>query len=575
MQQKVKMLVRLLKPRSKRVVALVFVFYVLASVVIPISRAGAQALDPCISDALKKDTVWFVGCGGSANCGPGIGGGTTSGLVWPFATKAQSQYTPDPPYRVDEGWDIQDKAGAPVYAIAPGKIHVLTPNPNGFGNDYPTQELDSSIGGPTTWIYYGHVHALPSVIDQHVSAGQQIATANKTNPDNSSAAPPGWLEIGFAKPGTDAPVAGGYEGVPTQAGQQMKNLLINAQPGAGGGGSGVGCSCSANLVGADNEEQIWNYLIGQGLSPIAVAGLMGNFQTETAGTWDPRINNGSPPIYSDFPRSNTIAYGIAQWLGGRQDALVQKARSAGVIAGSLGLQLDFAWGELTGDYKSSVLEPLKDPNLTIQQAAEIVFRSYEAPGDSSLPARQANATAIWQKYNGRATGSGGSCVGGTCISNIGTATGTAAILCEAQKYDGIFYQKGGGHGYAASRQACPESAVASAAATSSPGSPGPCATDCSGLVAVAIDAVYGKSYEWTVNGSGVMEGGGAEFWKLIPIDQVKAGDIVTRTDHVDIVDHIVGSTVYTFGSHAPGVKTGPDTTDKSYWTGAYHWAGGG
>ncbi|HSX36567.1 MAG TPA: M23 family metallopeptidase [Patescibacteria group bacterium] len=155
--------------------------------------------------------------------------GTTNGLVWPFATKDSSQYN-----RIDQGWDIQDKAGAPVYAIACGTLNTYNPDPGGFGNDYPVEHLDSSIGGPSDWVYYGHVHIIPSLRGQHVSAGQLIAYANTTDPQNGSNAPPGWLEIGFAQPNTDAPVdSATAESVVTQSGQKMHDTLISATPGAG------------------------------------------------------------------------------------------------------------------------------------------------------------------------------------------------------------------------------------------------------------------------------------------------------------------------------------------------------
>jgi len=157
-------------------------------------------------------------------------GNSDTGLVWPFASKDTSQYN-----RVDQGWDIQDRPGAPIYAIAPGTLHIFKTDPGGFGNDYPTEELDSSIGGPTNWVYYGHVHIIPSLNGKHVTAGQLIAYANRSNPENGSAAPTGWLEIGFAQPNTDAPVDKGGETAATAAGQKMKDILINAQPASGGG----------------------------------------------------------------------------------------------------------------------------------------------------------------------------------------------------------------------------------------------------------------------------------------------------------------------------------------------------
>lgn len=370
-------------------------------------------------------------------------GTTATGLVWPFATKDPSQYN-----RVDQGWDIQDKAGAPIYAIAPGKIHVYTPNPGGFGNDYPTEELDNSIGGPTSWVYYGHVHVLPTVVDQHVNAGQQIAVANSTDPENGSAAPPGWLEIGFAQPGSDAPFDSGSGA--TVAGQKMKDLLLNATPGAStgqGSGSTAGsqncgnCDCSS-LAGADNEEKIWNYFRGKGLGPKQTAALMGNFESETCSTWDPRIvNDPTCSVFSDSPVPGK-AYGIAQWTGGRQDALVQQANRAGVIPGTLCLQLDFAWGELNGSsYKSSVLDPINATD-DLATMVHIINSSYEASGTSDQP-RYDYAVGILAKYgNGNSTISTSSCSTGAVTVPPGTAQQLALDLLQ-KHYQGTI----NGHTY--------------------------------------------------------------------------------------------------------------------------------
>ena len=77
--------------------------------------------------------------------------------------------------------------------------------------------------------------------------------------------------------------------------------------------------------------------------------------------------------------------------------------------------------------------------------------------------------------------------------------------------------------------------------------------------------------------NGSMEGGGAQYWKPIPIAQAQAGDIVTTDSpdgHIEIVDHISGNSIVTFGSHHTGTQTGAITTSTSYWvTGAWRWMG--
>ena len=61
-----------------------------------------------------------------------------------------------------------------------------------------------------------------------------------------------------------------------------------------------------------------------------------------------------------------------------------------------------------------------------------------------------------------------------------------------------------------------------AAAASTTKDPGPCSTDCSALVSVAVDAVYNENFDWTVNSAGYMDDGGKD-WEL-PL----VAELVTR-----------------------------------------------
>ena len=171
-------------------------------------------------------------------------------------------------------------------------------------------------------------------------------------------------------------------------------------------------------------------------------------------------------------------------------------------------------------------------------------------------------------------------ISAACKNSSGVVTGNAAILCAAEEYNNIYYFWGGGHeSYSAFRSACPLSSLSSAADTSTASNPGPCATDCSGLVSVALNQAFNTStYSMTVSGAGVMEGSGAQYWQKLPsIYDATTGDIVTLADgqgHVEIVDHISGSMIYTFGSHETGSKTSEISSPVSYWTGgAYRWVG--
>ncbi len=215
--------------------------------------------------------------------------------------------------------------------------------------------------------------------------------------------------------------------------------------------------------------------------------------------------------------------------------------------------------------------------------SELQYATGQLSQDQSLNNPNPSGTSTSSLTSGCLSSSAGSScsVDGQTVS----PSSTSSILCEAVKYEGIYYQWGGGHGYTAFRQACPESSISSAAASSTSSSPGPCATDCSGLVSVAVDAVYNQTYSMAVSDStGQMIGDGSQYWQPITLNQVQAGDIATfhgitssgPDGHVEIVVSYNQTTgiLTTFGSHYTGSKTGTDTsTGSSYYTQFYRWIG--
>ena len=104
------------------------------------------------------------------------------------------------------------------------------------------------------------------------------------------------------------------------------------------------------LTGNTNEERIWNYLIGKGMSSAGAAGLMGNLYAESAlnpknlqntsekklgytdDSYTAAVDNGS---YSNFVR-DSAGYGLAQWTyWSRKQNMLEFARAAGKSVGDL------------------------------------------------------------------------------------------------------------------------------------------------------------------------------------------------------------------------------------------------
>lgn len=187
------------------------------------------------------------------------------------------------------------------------------------------------------------------------------------------------------------------------------------------------------LTGNNNEEKIWNFLIGKGLSKAGAAGLMGNLYAESAlnpqnlqnsyekklgytdSSYTAAVDSGS---YNNFVR-DSAGYGLAQWTyWSRKQNMLEFARAAGKSIGDLEMQLDFLFKELSEGYKS-VLAVLKAAT-TVKAASDSVLLNYERPADQSDTVKTKRAgygQTYYDKYAG-AAGNGGSIMGYTNSSLV-------------------------------------------------------------------------------------------------------------------------------------------------------------
>ena len=138
----------------------------------------------------------------------------------------------------------------------------------------------------------------------------------------------------------------------------------------------------ANLVGETNIERAFNFLItkeGCGLSPMAAAGVIGNFCEESGAN----SNGGdiNPTALSGIAGENS--FGIAQWnpapaAGNRLGALQDFASSLNLTYTSLYAQLLWTRKELTSLPYLGYAELKR--SKTPAEAAKIFMRKFERPG---------------------------------------------------------------------------------------------------------------------------------------------------------------------------------------------------
>lgn len=318
----------------------------------------------------------------------------------------------------------------------------------------------------------------------------------------------------------------------------------NTTPTSTGSANGDTTYISGTPPGADPEEQVWNFFVAKtGLSPAATAGIMGNIQAEshfdptegqTKGAWEDmstrNINEGGGG-----------GVGLVQWDGGRRPAYINYAKEHGADPKDIVPQLNYIWDELNHSYKTSTLDRIT-ADTTPTSAAFDFHKYYEGSADSPerVQGRMNNATAIMQKYASLADSESlnAACAASNSLSpECASAVGRARIICQAEKYDTVSYYEGyeGGHqGAAAWHASCPVIGPS-------------CYLDCSGLVNIAIYDVYGVELNENTDSERADVG---KYWQEIKPSDLQPGDIVQPMQtHVEIIDHVQGNTLFTFGAH--------------------------
>lgn len=238
-----------------------------------------------------------------------------------------------------------------------------------------------------------------------------------------------------------------------------------------GGGPVGGCGGSAE----ENKKQIWDFLLGKGLSESAAAGIMGNMQQESG--FMPTADNGKTMGFQDSTGKG--CRGVVQWCHGRNSGLDDFAKQHGKSWDCLGLQLEYMWYEMTETEQGQVtasgekLEiPLPDAlngkdfkakgkytDRSGPYAAAQIFHDYFERANTAKGehlGRGDNADAIYKEMTGKNPGKFGG----------GSSGGSAAPSESSSANDKVSDSESAGDG------ACPTAGEDS----------GPVPGDCGGLV---------------------------------------------------------------------------------------------
>ena len=162
------------------------------------------------------------------------------------------------------------------------------------------------------------------------------------------------------------------------------NQYIGQQAPAGGPGfTGV----LPKIAPGAAAHQIYTFFKGKGLSDVAIAGILGNWQQESS------LNPGL---------TGSSGLGLAQWIGSRRTGAYALAAKEHVPPTSLALQLQWAWSEMTGSH-GSVLPALRGAR-TPADAASVFETIFEGAGIPAMGNRIAYANQFFAQ--GLAAGGG-------------------------------------------------------------------------------------------------------------------------------------------------------------------------
>lgn len=145
----------------------------------------------------------------------------------------------------------------------------------------------------------------------------------------------------------------------------------------------------------DNARLAFDYFVGQGLSPVQAAGIVGNLQGESGQGLNPlAVNPGDG-------RDGSDSVGIAQWNSTRAQALKDYAASKGASWNDLNTQLEFLHQELKGPESAAYKGLLAA--ATPEEAGRAML-AYERPKDwnkpGAHPERGQYAAKVFASYGG-------------------------------------------------------------------------------------------------------------------------------------------------------------------------------
>lgn len=291
-----------------------------------------------------------------------------------------------------------------------------------FGGSDPESDLASGFGGSADMDDLADSRPPSYSDDDDSDAGSESsneddgtalgAMKNGLSPNPAKSAPTKMklgvamiaaMSIGIAMfSGVGASVVGGIGASNNNAARSAAAFTGNC---SSGNATGTGDSVNVSANGGVSQSQssgdaheraryIYSLLLGVGMSPHVAAGVLGNIQVETAGTFSPQIDNPNDVGLESF--------GIVQWRAGRRSAVEGYMQAAGVNPNASGFKQ-----EIGGNFR-----PLDD-EIKKALAAQVAYLAHEnATGEAGAWAKvssMGSATEVadafdqyWERSDGGA-----------------------------------------------------------------------------------------------------------------------------------------------------------------------------
>ncbi len=341
-----------------------------------------------------------------------------SGCGGPSAGESKPFSWPTDEKKVDEEWsddhqglDFDVKEKSPVYAVDSGEVIKVADNQIWIRHEKAVE------------FHYEFFHDMSVKVGDKVVRGQQIGTSGSGDEEEGASGEHLHFELWVDQKGD--------------------GKLVNTDPkeesfGETPTASGSSCGCGGGpLVGSNEQQQAFNFLVSNGYSKEQAAGIVGNMIHESA-VKPMRLQNTAESVQTKArdAEGSSLGWGIVQWTPAGK--LITNSRNANVpyeTIETLAYQLDFLRRQLIGETPSPE-KPAGDGlrrATTPEDAAYAFghlyerFAGHENPNAPTYAVRKTSARKVFELYGG-GTGVPGSGPQTACAAGSGNIAAVAMHL---------------------------------------------------------------------------------------------------------------------------------------------------